>query len=80
MEAIVVTFTTIAQASKVGGQGGPSDLHRFIAHHPPSFRGGGDLMVADHSFREVERVLAAIGITSDVTRITLATFKPKGES
>ena len=30
--------------------GGPSDLHRFIAHHSPSFRGGGDPIVADHWF------------------------------
>ena len=51
-----------------------------MAHHPPSFRGGGDLMVADHWFRQVERVLEAIGITSDATRIRLATFKLEGES
>ena len=80
MEAIGVAFTTIAQASKVGGHGGPSDLHRFIAHHHPSFRGGGDLMVADHWFRHVERVLEAIGFTSDVTRIRLDTFRLEGES
>ena len=72
MEAIGVAFTTVAQDSTIGGQGGPSDLHWFIAHHPPSFRGGGDLMVADHWFRQVESVLEVIGITSNVTRIRLA--------
>ena len=51
VEAMGAAFTTIAQASAAGGQGGPSDLQRFIAHHPPSFGGGGDLMVADHWFR-----------------------------
>ena len=37
-------------------------------------------MVANHWFRQVKRVLEAIGITSDVTRIKLATFKLEGES
>ena len=73
-------FTTIAQASATGSQGGPSDLHGFIAHHPPSFKGGGDPMVADHWLWQVEKVLEAMGITSDATRIRLATFKLEGES
>ena len=46
-----VTTAAIAQASAAGGQGGLSDLQRFMAHHPPSFRGGGDPTVADHWFR-----------------------------
>ena len=54
----------IAQASVVGGQGGLSNLKRFMAHHPLTFIGGGDPMVADHWFRQVERVLDAIEITS----------------
>ena len=37
-------------------------------------------MVADHLFPQVERVLEAMGITSDATRIRLATFKLEGES
>ena len=37
-------------------------------------------MVADHLFPQVERVLEAIGITSEATRIRLATFKLEGES
>ena len=73
-------FTTIAQASAAGGRGGLSDLQRFIAHHLPSFRGGGDPMVADHWFRQFENILEAMGITSDATRIRLATFKLEGES
>ena len=55
-EAVGVAATTIAQTSAVGCQGGPSDLQRFMTHHPPSFRGGGDPMVVDHWFRQVERV------------------------
>ena len=41
---------TIAQATAVGGQGGMSNLQRFMTHHPPTFTGGGDLVVADHWF------------------------------
>ena len=37
-------------------------------------------MVADHWFRQVERVLEAMGITFNATRIRLATFKLEGES
>ena len=38
-------------------------------------------MVADHHwFRQVERILEAMKITSDVTRIKLATFRLEGES
>ena len=51
-----------------------------MSHHPPSFRGGGDPTVADHWFRQVERVLVAMRITSDAIRIILATFKLEGES
>ena len=75
VEAMGAAFTTIAQASAAGGQGGLSDLQRFIAHRPPSFKGGGDSMVVNHWFRQVERILKAMGITSDATRIRIATFK-----
>ena len=37
-------------------------------------------MVADHWFRQVERVLEAMRITFDAPRIRLATFKLEGES
>ena len=37
-------------------------------------------MVVDHWFRQVERVLEAMGITSDAMRIRLATLKLEGES
>ena len=80
VEAMGAAFTTIAQASATSGQGGPSDLQRFRAHHPPTFRGGGDPVVADHWFRQVERVLEAMEITFDVTWIRLATFQLEGES
>ena len=50
METMGVAFTTIAQTSVAGGQGGPSDLQRFRAHYPPTFRGGGDPVVVDYWF------------------------------
>ena len=37
-------------------------------------------MVADHWFRQVERILEAMEITTDATRIKLATFRLEGES
>ena len=37
-------------------------------------------MVANHWFRQVERILEAMEITSDATRIRLATFRLEGES
>ena len=49
-------------------------------HHPSTFKGEGDPMVADHWFRQVERFLEAMEITSDVTRICLAIFQLEGES
>ena len=55
----------MSQASVAGSQGGLSNLQRFKAHHPPTFTGGGDPMVADHWFRQNEKVLEAMDITSD---------------
>ena len=49
-EAIGIAATAIAQASVAGSQGGPSNLQKFRAHHPPTFTGGGDPLVADHWF------------------------------
>ena len=37
-------------------------------------------MVADHWFRHIEKVLEAMEITSDATKIRLAAFQLKGES
>ena len=50
MESKSAAFTTIAQTSATGGQGGLSNLYRFKAHHPLTFMGGGDPMVVDHWF------------------------------
>ena len=73
-------FATIVQTSAVGGQGGSSNLQRFKAHHPPTFMGGGDPMVADHWFRQVEKILEAMEITSDATKIRLVAFQLEGQS
>ena len=50
IEAVGITATAIAQAGIVGSQEGLSNLQRFRAHHPLTFTGGGDPMVADHWF------------------------------
>ena len=44
------------------------------------FAGGGDPMVADHCFRQIENVLEAMDITSDAAKIRLAAFLLEGES
>ena len=67
-------IATAAQANETRDLGGASNLQRFKAHHPPTFTGGGDPMVAYHWFRQIERILQAIDITSDTTRIMLASF------
>ena len=51
-----------------------------MAHHPPIFTGGGDSMAADHWFMQVEKVLEAMEIASDTTRIRLVAFQLEGEA
>ena len=80
MEAMSVAFTSIAQASVAGGQGGSNNLKRFKTHHPPTFTGEGDSMVADHWFQHIEKILEVMEITSDATKIKLAAFQLEGES
>ena len=80
VEAVGIAAAAIAQASVAGSQGGPSNLQRFRAHHPPTFTGGGDPMVADHWFMQIEKVLEAMEITSDTTKIRLAAFQLEGEA
>ena len=63
-----------------GSQGGPSNLHRFRAHHPSTFTEGGGPMVADHWFIQIKKVLEAMEITSDTTRIRLAAFQLESEA
>ena len=79
-EAVGITAAAIAQASIAGSQGGPSNLKRFRAHHPPTFTGGGDLMGVDHWFIQIEKVLKFMEITSDTTRIRIAAFQLEGEA
>ena len=52
---------TIAQASATVSQGGSSNLQGFKAHHPPTFRGGGDPMIANHWFRQVDKIFRGHG-------------------
>ena len=73
-EAVGITAAAIAQADIAGRQEDPSNLQRFRAHHPPTFTGGGDPMVADHWFMQIEKVLEVMEITSNATQIRLATF------
>ena len=74
VEAVDVEEAAIAQASIAGSQGDPSKPQRFRMHHPPTFTGGGDPMVADHWFMQIKKVLEAMEITSDATRIRLVAF------
>ena len=67
-------MAAIAQASIAGSQGDPSNPQRFRAYHPPTLTGGKDPMVVDHWFMQNEKVLEAMEITSDATRIRLAAF------
>ena len=50
MEAMGAAFTSIAQASAAGGQGGSNNLQRFKSHHPLTFTREGDPMVPNHWF------------------------------
>ena len=80
VEAVGVAAAAIARASVADSQGGPSNLQRFRAHHPSTFTGGGDPMVADHWFMQIEIALEAMEITSDTTKIRLAAFQLEGEA
>ena len=80
VEAVGIAAAAIAQASVVGSQGDPSNLQRFRAHHPPTFTGGGDPMVADHWLIQNEKLLEAMEITSNTTRIRLAVFQLESEA
>ena len=79
-EAVGVAAAAIARASMANSQGGLRNLQRFRAHHPPTFTGGGDPMVADNWFMQIENVLEAMEITSDTTRVRLAAFQLEGEA
>ena len=80
VEAVGIAVTAIAKAGIAGSQGGPNNLQKFRAHHPPTFTGGGDPMVAYHWFIQIEKVLEAMEITSDTTRIRLAVFQLESEA
>ena len=80
VEAVGIAAATIAQAGIAGSQVGPSNLQRFKAHHPPTFTGGGDPMVVDHWFMQIEKVLEVMDITFDTTRIRLAVFQLESET
>ena len=56
-EAVGITAAAIAQAGIAGRQEDPSNLQRFRAHHPQTFTGGGDPMVVNHWFMQIEKVL-----------------------
>ena len=73
-EAVGITAAAIAQDGIASRQEDPSNLQRFRTHHPPTFTWGGDPMVTDHWSMQNEKVLEAMEITSDATRIRLAAF------
>ena len=73
-ETVGIIANGISRGSIAGRQEDPSNLQRFRTHHPPTFTEGGDPMVTDHWFMQIEKVLEAMEITSDTTRIRLAAF------
>ena len=73
-EAVGITANSIAQASITCRQEDPSNLQRFRTYHPPTFTGGRNPMVIDHWVMQIEKVLEAMEITFDTTRIRLAAF------
>ena len=73
-EAVGITVNAITQASIACRQEDPSNPQWFRAYHPPTFIGGKDSMVVDHWFVQDGKVLEAMEITSDTTRIRLAAF------
>ena len=74
VEAVGVAEAAIAQARIAGSQGDPSNLQRFRTYHPLTFTGGRDPMVIDHWFMQIEKVLEAMEITFDTTRIRLVAY------
>ena len=73
-ETVGITANAIARAGIAGRQEDPSNLQRFRTHHPSTFTEGGDPIVTDHWFMQIEKVLEAMEVTSDATRIRLAAF------
>ena len=71
---VTIMAATIAQASVTWSQGGSSNLQRLKAHHPLTFKGGGDPMVVDHWFCQIRKIVEGMKITSDAARIKLAAF------
>ena len=80
VEAVGIAAAAIAQTGIAGSQGGPSNLQKFRAHHPPTFTKGGDPMVADHWFIQIKKVLEAMEISFDTNRIILAVFQLESEA
>ena len=80
VEVVGIASAAITQAGIAGSQGGPSNFQKFRAHHPPTFTGGGDPMVADHWFIQIEKVLEAMKITADTTMIRLVVFQLESEA
>ena len=73
-QAVGITANAIARASIACRQKDPSNPQRFRTYHPPTYTGGKDSMVVYHRFMQIEKVLEAMEITSDATRIRLAAF------
>ena len=80
VEAVGIATIAITQAGAAGSQRGPNNLQKFRAHHPPTFTGGRDQIVAYHWFIQIEKVLEVMEITSDTTRIRLAVFQLESEA
>ena len=74
VEVVGVAGAAIAQASIADRQEDLSNPQGFRVHHPLTFTGGEDPMVTNHWLIQIEKVLEAMEITSDATRIRVAAF------
>ena len=60
-EDVGITAAAIAQDGITGRQEDPNNLQRFRTHHPSTFTGGGDPMVVDHWFMQIEEDVKGYG-------------------
>ena len=80
MNTMTAMAATFVQVSANLGQGVSSHHQKFKAHKLPTFMGVVDLMVADHWFQQVEKILDEMEITFDAIKIRLAVFQLEEEA
>ena len=72
--------TALLQAGVGGNRGGSTALQQFKAHHPPIYSAEPDPLIAERWINRIERILDAMEIANDATRINLVPFQLEGEA